>query len=102
MSEERTLSARLVEEIGGIIRARQAGLAILVTAYGHASWEHGEGRPPEHPITHEQIRDLVSLVIETFEGVAGEIQGAIEIDAALFTRGLDALRDAENGEGASA
>lgn len=102
MSDEPTISTRLVEEISGIIRARQASLAILVAAYGHATWEHEDGKRPEHPITHEQIRDLVSLVIETFEGVAGEIQGAIEIDATLFTRGIDFLRDAENGEGASA
>lgn len=102
MADEPTISDRLVEEISGIIRARQASLAILVTAYGHATWEHEEGKRPEHPITYQQIRDLVGLVIETFEGVAVELQGAIEIDAVLFTRGLDMLRDAENGEGASA
>jgi hypothetical protein len=95
MSGERSISERLVDEITGVIRARQASLAYRIGSYGEASWAHEPGERPEHPITHQQISELVELVIEAFEDVRGEIQGVVEIDAALFTRGLDALRQAD-------
>lgn len=95
-----SISNRLVEDLCGIVRARQAQLAMRVSSYGEASWERGDDNQLlGNPITHEQIRELLELVIEAFEGIAGEIQGSIEIDAAMFTRGLDALRDAEKEEG---
>lgn len=93
MRDERSISTRLVEDLSGIVRIRQAELAMRIASYGEASW-HGE-----HKITHLQIRELLELVIEAFEGISQEIQGSIEIDAALFTRGLDALRDAERDGG---
>lgn len=93
MNGERSISDRLVDELSGVIRVRQASLAIRIVDFCEASW-HTEDR-----ITPDQIRELVEIVLESFEDVRGEIQGAIEIDAALFTRGMDALRQAELEDG---
>jgi hypothetical protein len=89
MPGERSISHRLVEELAGIVRVRQAYLAMRIASYGEASWQ------TEQRISHEQIRELLELVIEAFEGISSELQGAIEIDTALFTRGLDVLRNTD-------
>lgn len=99
MPDERSISDRLVDELSAIIRERQAELTIRVNDYCQATWHNDPNDIPDNRIAPDQIRDLVELVLEAFEGVRGQIQGAIEIDAALFTRGLDALRRAELEDG---
>lgn len=101
MPDDRSISDRLVDELSTIIRSRQAELAIRVNDYCQATWHSDPNNVPDTRIAPDQIRDLVELVIEAFDGVSGEIQGAIEIDATLFTRGLDALRRAELEDGAA-
>lgn len=90
MPGEQSISVRLVDDLGGLIRARQASLAMRIASYGEATWQLDE---PERRIAPDQIRELLELVIEAFEGIAGELQGAVEIDAALFTLGADVRRE---------
>lgn len=96
---EQSISDRLVFELTGIVRARQASLAIRINDYCQATWLLSPSAVPDTRIAPDQIHDLIELVIEAFEGISGEIQGAIEIDADVFTRGMDTLRQADTEDG---
>lgn len=84
-----SLSDRLTTEIEDVIQARVANLVIGLTLYAQATNATPRG------MTHSQLSDIVNHVLTAFSGVRGEIQGVVEIDAVLLTRGVDALRAAE-------